>query len=227
MGNHGVLSGSAIERFRGEGRICIEPYQKERLNPGSYDLALGRKIAVYKSVTDGDFGKCRPEGITGEMLRPRTCRNPNQPVPGRTFTPNGFLDAAIDNETLTHELEPGEAFFLWPGIGYLMHTEETVWTDMFVPVVDGKSSVGRLFAAAHVTAGYGEANFNGQYTLEVIVTQPLVVYAGMRFCQIRFHTISGLADQYNGNYVGKDAMGPVASKTWKQIQDDGLLEKKT
>lgn len=225
MDNAGILSGSAIKEFVEAGRIKIDPFREDRLNPGSYDLTLGRKVAVYRTVTCGDFGKVRPDGVFGEGLYSNSAGNPNRPVPGRKLVPNGYLDAAIDNDILSHELEPGEAIFLRPGIGYLMHTEERVWTDSFVPVLDGKSSIGRLFAVMHVTAGYGDANFSGQYTLEVVVTHPVILYAGMRCCQIRFHTIVGRKDQYDGNYKGEDARGPVASKAWKQIKDDGLLEK--
>jgi dCTP deaminase len=225
MDNAGILSGSAIKEFVEAGRIKIDPFKEERLNPGSYDLTLGCKVAVYRAVTLGDFRKVRPDGVAGEDLYPNACHTPNRVLPGTTLRPNGHLDAALDNEIISYELAEGEGIFLRPGIGYLMHTAEKVWTDNFVPVLDGKSSIGRLFAVMHVTAGYGDANFSGQYTLEVCVTHPLIIYAGMRCCQIRFHTIVGKKDQYVGNYTSKDAIGPVASKAWKQIKDDGLLEK--
>lgn len=220
MDNAGVLSGSAIKGFVSDGRIVIEPFTEARVNPGSYDLTLGKGIRVYTDVVYVD------DYIEHAV---RAGKRPN----GAQFMPRKgafsgdcphYIDAARENETLFLEMEAGKPFLLKPNIGYLMHTAERVWTDSFVPVIDGKSSVGRLFAATHITAGYGEANFTGQYTLEVVVTHPVVVYPGMRFCQIRFHTIVGKKDQYAGNYTGKDALGPVASKAWKQIKDDGLLE---
>lgn len=93
-----------------------------------------------------------------------------------------------------------------------MHTAETIWTDKFVPIIDGKSSIGRLFISIHQTAGFGDVGFDGQYTLEVTSHFPVRVYAGMRFCQIRFHGIQGHITQYEGNYQGKSAKGPVGSK---------------
>ena len=100
-----------------------------------------------------------------------------------------------------------------------MHTVERIHTKKYVPVLDGKSSIGRLFMKIHETAGYGDPGFNGQYTLEVTVVHPLRVYAGMRVAQMRFHSICGEVEKpYNGNYVGDAARGPVASRAYKQFQ---------
>ena len=46
------------------------------------------------------------------------------------------------------------------------------------------------------------------------------VYRGMRFCQMRFHQISGeLMDyQEKGHYVGEASMGPVPSMSYKQFE---------
>jgi len=136
----------------------------------------------------------------------------------------GVLDSKDPPRTVTYEI-PSEGLVLHPGRAYLMHTHESVHTKDFISVLDGKSSLGRLFISVHVTAGYIDPGFNGQVTLEVTVTHPVKVYPGMRFCQIRFHTIVGKKDLYSGNYTGKDAEGPIASKAWKQIKDDGLLGK--
>ena len=109
---------------------------------------------------------------------------------------------------------------LMPGVGYLMHTAERVCTNKYVPVLDGKSSLGRLFVMVHVTAGYGDAGFDGQYTLEVLVHFPVIVYPGMRFCQMRFMEIKGdpVSYQRTGHYVGDKALGPVGSLVHKQLK---------
>jgi dCTP deaminase len=108
---------------------------------------------------------------------------------------------------------------LEPNVGYLMHTIERVHTKKYVPVLDGKSSIGRLFMKVHETAGYGDAGFDGQYTLEVTVVHPLRVYPGMRIAQMRFHTILGEVQKlYAGNYTGEAAKGPVPSRAWRQFR---------
>jgi dCTP deaminase len=192
---HGILSGPAIEQAVKYGSIRIDPFNLEQLNPVSYDLTLGRQVAVYVGWAD------RWKGFVDQPL-------------------NHVLDAHEKPKIETHEIGE-EGFVLRPGFGYLMHTEESIWTDTYVPVIDGKSSLGRLFVQIHSTAGYGDPGYLGQYTLEVTVTHPVRLYAGMRIAQIRFHTIKGPIKLYKGNYTGEDARGPVASKTWKQFEKDG------
>jgi dCTP deaminase len=113
-----------------------------------------------------------------------------------------------------------EAIDLLPGQLYLMHTVERVWTEKFVPVLDGKSSIGRLGVQIHLTAGFGDPGFRGQYTLEVVTHRAVRLYAGMRICQMRFHELVGEVENYQtrGHYVGEQ-QGPVPSMVHKQFED--------
>ncbi len=115
----------------------------------------------------------------------------------------------------------GEGFVLQAHQTYLMHTEETVFAKDTVAVVDGKSSLGRLFISVHQTAGYVDPGFRGQVTLEVTSYHSVRVYAGMRFCQVRFHTIAGEIELYDGHYKGATAKGAVPSLVHEQMEDVG------
>ena len=212
----GILSGLTILAEVEAGRITIDPWEParvnngDRLNPASYDLTLGDTVAVYENVVHADFS-CRDGGVPGERMLPH-----NGPVYGGG---RHWLDAAKENPVIYHKMTDA-GFLLLPGIGYLMHTVERVKTDLYVPIIDGKSSMGRLFVTAHVTAGYGDPGFDGQYTLEVVATHPTVIYPAMRFCQMRFHTIVGEVDSYKGkgSYEGSLAKGPVPSQSWKMFR---------
>lgn len=132
----------------------------------------------------------------------------------------GILDAR--KPSLTRKYTIGDdGIVLLPGCAYLMHTEEVIRTDRYITVLDGKSSLGRLFISVHATAGYIDAGFEGQVTLEVTVTHPVRVYAGMRFCQVRFHSIVGKPELYNvrGHYVGDRAKGAVPSLCYEQVRE--------
>jgi dCTP deaminase len=140
------------------------------------------------------------------------------------------LDARVEAPAMMFGFDVLE---LMPGKLYLLHTAERVRTDCYVPILEGKSSIGRLGICVHLTAGYGDPGFDGQYTLEVTSVYPTRIYAGMKFCQMRFerfddsgeamskpgHRVLGHGPvRYEGNYTGEAAMGPVPSRSWKQFK---------
>lgn len=127
-------------------------------------------------------------------------------------------DVQKEPSTTAHRFDPVHGFVLRPGVGYLMHTRERIRTDRYVPVLDGKSSIGRLFVKVHETAGFGDPGFDGQYTLEVTTLYTMRLFAGMRIAQMRFHVVEGEMAKYQGNYVGDAARGPVASRAWRQFR---------
>ena len=198
----GILTGPAIAEAVQRGKIFIEGFDPRHVNPASYDLTLGDTVAVYESLV---------------------CALPYSPEDGRRFKPyedefltvsdNHVLKALESNPVKTFKIDPEVGWVLKPGIGYLMHTKERVRTDFYVTVLDGKSTIGRLFVQVHVTAGYGDPGFDGQYTLEVVVTHPVRVFPGMRICQIRFHTAHGRIKLYDGRYRGERACGAVPAET--------------
>ena len=59
--------------------------------------------------------------------------------------------------------------------------------------VEGRSSVGRLGIAVHVTAGFIDAGFEGQITLEIanLSNNTIRLYKNMRICQIVFEKLTG------------------------------------
>lgn len=180
-----ILSSHAICECVRTGRIEIDPFNAEQLNPCSYDLTLGDTYALY---TGSAYAH-------GEMVLDSKRKQP------------------VDYWTI-----PEEGVRLTARFGYLMHTRERVLAHDLVPIVDGKSSIGRLFVWVHVTAGFGDPGFNGQYTLEVVPLYDTILYPGMRICQIRFETIDGVIQQYTGNYCGNFAKGPVPSRSWAQFK---------
>lgn len=131
-----------------------------------------------------------------------------------------FLDCKVEQPVSVVETPVGGPIGLQPGELYLMHTVERISTKRYAPVLDGKSSLGRLGIKIHETAGYGDPGYDGQYTLEVTVVKPTRVYVGMRFCQIRFHTLVGELTDYaaSGSYQGDFAEGPVPSRCYKQFK---------
>lgn len=205
MEGYGILSDEGILEAISSHDIEIDPFNPEQLNPVSYDLTLGDEVIVYSHwVRQAQFQEFEaPDG--GDIEPVRVNSKP--------------LDVREEPEVFRRRMGPDKGWIIKPGVGYLMHTREHIHTKKFVPVIDGKSSIGRLFIQIHFTAGFGDPNFNGQYTLEVSALHPVRVYPGMRIGQIRFHTIDGAVRKlYAGNYTGKAAQGAVASKAWRQFK---------
>lgn len=120
---------------------------------------------------------------------------------------------------------PAEGLVLHPGTLYLGVTKEYTETHEDVPILEGKSSVGRLGINIHCTAGFGDVGFCGHWTLEIFVVQPIRVYAGMPIGQIVYHAplekpkINYTNPKRNSTYVGNGEQHPipVPSKLWQKI----------
>ena len=91
---------------------------------------------------------------------------------------------------------PDEGLLLEPQKLYLGRTIERTATDKYIPMLEGRSSVGRLGLFIHITAGFGDIGFDGFWTLEIFCVQPIKIYANLEICQIFYHTIDGDYDLY-------------------------------
>lgn len=104
---------------------------------------------------------------------------------------------------------PPEGLRLEPGRLYLGRTKEYTRTEGFVPMLEGRSSVGRLGLFIHVTAGFGDVGFAGYWTLEIFCVQPLIIYPDVEICQIYYHTLLGDYKPYSsGKYQNNTGIQP-------------------
>jgi dCTP deaminase len=128
------------------------------------------------------------------------------------------LDARAHNRVQHFEI-PAEGFVLQPGQLYLGSTLEYTETHAHVPFLEGKSSVGRLGIDIHATAGKGDIGFCNYWTLEISVSKPVRVYAGMPIGQLIFFVAKGqLLNPYhrkpNAKYTERTPR-PVESMMWR------------
>ena len=101
---------------------------------------------------------------------------------------------------------------------YLGRTVEYTETHNLVPMLEGRSSVGRLGLFVHVTAGFGDVGFKGYWTLEIFCVQPIKIYPSVEICQIFYHSVEGDVDPYkSGKYEGnKDIQASMLYKDFKK-----------
>lgn len=163
-----------------------------------------------------------------------------QPFDPRRVNPNSY-NLALHNELLVYEAGeldmrtpnptkrieiPNEGLLLIPGNLYLGRTKEFTHTDKFVPMLEGRSSVGRLGVSIHVTAGFGDIGFAGYWTLEIHCIHPVWIYPDVEICQIYYHTILGDYDRYSsGKY--QNNTGIQASLMYRDFEKEVRDGKRT
>jgi len=121
---------------------------------------------------------------------------------------NHVLDMKSENKA-SKIIIPEEGMLLDPGKLYLGRTIEYTETDKYVPMLEGRSSIGRLGLFVHITAGFGDVGFSGFWTLEMFCVQPIRIYPGIQICQIFYHSIEGDYELYkSGKYQKNSGIQP-------------------
>lgn len=112
------------------------------------------------------------------------------------------------HEPLWIEHEGGEPLRIAPNI---MHNKIHRMKMYFVPMFEGRSTVGRLGLAMHITAGFGDYGFSSNFTMEInnVSPNPLVLTPGMQVAQLHFESVTPNVHKmfYKGAYAGKNG-GP-------------------
>ena len=131
-----------------------------------------------------------------------------------------YDEAVLDmkqNHKVTYLNIPEQGLVLTPGQLYLGRTVEHTKTESLVPMLEGRSSIGRLGLFIHITAGFGDVGFSGFWTLEMYCVQPIRIYPNVEICQIFYHTIEGDFNRYESNkYQNNQGIQP--SMMYKDFQ---------
>ena len=94
-------------------------------------------------------------------------------------------------------------------------------TENLVPMLEGRSSIGRLGLFIRITVGFGDVGFAGYWTLEMFCVQPIRIYPNVEICQIFYHTIQGDFDRYtSGKYQNNRGIQP--SLLFKEFSQEEL-----
>ena len=118
---------------------------------------------------------------------------------------------------------PESGMVLEPNRLYLARTVEHTETHNLVPMIEGRSSIGRLGLFVHVTAGFGDVGFKGFWTLEMFAVQPVKIYPGVEIAQIFYHQIDGPIEEYvSDKYQNNSDIQP--SLLYKELNPDGVPE---
>lgn len=155
------------------------------------------------------------------------------PFDERKLNPNSY-NVTLANKLLVYEtgaepldmaknnpyrelIIPPAGLVMMPDTLYLGSTVEYTEANVVVPMLEGRSSIGRLGVFIHATAGFGDCGFAGRWTLEISCVQPVRVYAGVEIGQIYFHEIQGECAPYAGKYQKNSGVQP--SMLWKEFKN--------
>ena len=197
-----VLSDHTIREQIDAGRIKIEPFEPELVQPSSVDVRLDKFFRL--------FDNHRYPYIDPAAEQPDLTRLVE--VGGSAGTSAASGDTAEDR------------FVLHPGEFVLGSTLETVTLpDDLAARVEGKSSLGRLGLLTHATAGFVDPGFSGHVTLELsnVATLPIMLWPGMKIGQLCFIRLSSPAENpygsaaYGSHYQGQ--RGPTASRSFQNF----------
>ena len=121
---------------------------------------------------------------------------------------NHVLDMKEPNP-VSRIIIPEDGLLLEPNRLYLGRTNEYTSTSRYVPMLEGRSSTGRLGLFIHVKAGFGDIGFSGYWTLEIFCVQPVRIYPNVEICQIYYHDIDGEYELYkSGKYQNNTGIQP-------------------
>jgi dCTP deaminase len=132
-----------------------------------------------------------------------------------------YIDVRKPMDDLTELIEVPEdqPFILHPGEFVLGQTLERVRLPVdIVARLEGKSSLGRLGLLIHSTAGFVDAGFEGNLTLELsnVANLPITIYHGMPIGQISFMRMDAPVERpYGSEEAGSKYQGqtePTASR---------------
>lgn len=231
-----MLTGSEILKQVNKKKILITPFNENRINPNSYNLSLNPKLCVYSRGSDRSnivpytSTSQKLEGTTKEgktetiMINNHECPEVTpylaidqiddfaRSIPVLESTKLKPIDSMAENAVIRFTI-PESGFVLQPGVLYLGRTNEAIATNYYIPMINGRSSGGRLGLSVHICAGFGDIGFDGTFTLEISVVEPLIIYPNMEIAQVCFHTPHGKIDRlYHGKYSGQIDATP--SRMW-------------
>lgn len=151
------------------------------------DIILNQKIYLVNPFNIEDLQPCSIDLHLGDELKT---------IHGKS----------IDLSQGSYKLKPNE-FILGSTMEYV-----NVPFDLMARV-EGKSSIARLGVMIHITAGYIDAGFHGNVTLEIYncSDKPFELFHGDSICQIAFETLTTPVETpYNGKY--QNSVGTVLSE---------------
>lgn len=123
-----------------------------------------------------------------------------------------ILDMKKDNNVESVQIEEN-GIWLNPDEIYLGRTNEWTQTENLIPMMSGRSSLGRNGLHVHCSAGMGSIGYKGYWHMGIRATKPILAVKDMQCCQIYYLTTEGEnTEPYQGymqNLSGDELGSPL------------------
>jgi dCTP deaminase len=184
-----LLSDGDLKLAIAFGRVNIDPYDGELIQPASIDVRLDRWFRVFNN-------------------KQYTYIDPAEQQDNLTT----LIEIDDDSGNTPFILHPGE-------FALASTLEVVTLSNHVAARLEGKSSLGRLGLLTHATAGFIDPGFSGHITLELsnVANLPIKLWPGMRIGQLGiFELLSPSEGSYGDERYGskyQDQRGPTPSRT--------------
>lgn len=99
---------------------------------------------------------------------------------------------------------------IFPNELYLAKTIEAVGSNTVIPLITGRSSAGRAGIQVHKEAGFGDLGYMKQWTLQISVTLPTIIYPRMQLAQLYAITpVGSIHTLYHGKYANGESESKI------------------
>ena len=131
-----------------------------------------------------------------------------------------FLDMDSKNEVEIAPI-PDSGLLIMPGYLYLIPSRYKIGSTHYIPLLTGRSSIGRLGVSIHQEAGFGDIGFVGVWTMQISSIFPTRIYKHRRLAQMYFITpVGDVLNLYHGKYNHGD--GLQGSKSYMDVRHPEL-----
>ena len=120
-----------------------------------------------------------------------------------------ILDLKKENHVSKMQID-SNGVWLYPDEIYLARTNEWTETKNLVPMMSGRSSLGRNGLHIHCSAGMGSLGYKGYWHMGIRAVKPILIEKDMQCCQIYYMTVEGeTPEDYRGymQNLSKDELG--------------------
>lgn len=178
----------------------ITPFTIDQLQPCTYDVTLGGNII---SIEETETSK------------------------------TGYIDASTkETYNFGYTVRSLDSRMVIPPDGFILGTtaEQVNIPNRIAAKFEGKSSLGRIGLATHVTAGFIDPGFSGNITLEIknLSNAPIMLHKGMRIGQLSFDVLDRAPSRCYGSpelkshYQHQVGVTPATGDSrWTEVSDKG------